>query len=224
MFQSITAETVEACQRWCMDTANAQQLRWFQRHVESWIPPAGSAWDADTRDRLVHDLISDFPKQVQQASNQRVSTAGQVHQWLMVHVLESLGWTNGVEFTHLGSRRQADLRIYGPDHRVCLVEVKSLNARERLTNSLAQDTRGHDTVVGVGFFHDATEFNSDTTEALIRTGALAVYLPKTTWAQLPDSQRLATNVGQQRFYRPIRQFAADMTHFRMAGRLAPFTD
>ena len=219
LFKSpIKPATMEDCQRWCMETANAMQRAFYQVQLRPFLPDPATLNYAAVEE-LLERVIDQIPPLVQQVQNQRVSTAGGVHQRLVVRTLESLGWRPQQEFEDLGSQTLGDIAVYGPGRTQCIVEVKSLNARERLRNSLAKVAQRHDAVVGIGFFHQAHEFNESATRELVSTGALAVYMPAGTIAELHPSQQNARNRYQTAFYRPLAQFAGDMQQFRQTGRV-----
>ena len=95
--------------------------------------------------------------------------------------------------------------------------MKSYGARERLLRGL-QDLTGKD-AIGVGFFTDASEFNPVRTQDFINANTLAIYMPDATYAALHADSKARLSKRNQRFYRTLSTFPADILHFTRTGQL-----
>lgn len=146
-----------------------------------------------------------------------VSRAGGYNEGILKRALSNSGLVEGAQFQRTGQQGNGDMAIYcrsTTPNEALWVEIKSYGARERLLRGL-QDCL--EPKVGVGFFNKASEFNPRRTIQLMKTQALAIYMPKKTFEELHPESIKMTNVHQSPFYRPLNEFVPNITEFANKG-------
>lgn len=170
---------------------------------------------------MVDFLKIDYDPFAKQVANGLISRAGKLNEMTLERALISAGiGGKGSTYAVTGTKSNGDMVFYCTTtvpHKQLYAEVKSYGARERLLRGL-QDLTGKD-AIGVGFFTDASEFNPVRTQDFINANTLAIYMPDATYAALHADSKARLSKRNQRFYRTLSTFPADILHFTRTGQL-----
>lgn len=171
--------------------------------------------------KMVDFLKDDYDPFAKQVANGLISRAGKLNEMILERALISAGiGVKGSTYEVTGTKSNGDMVFYCSTtvpHKHLYAEVKSYGARERLLRGL-QDLTGKD-AIGVGFFTDASEFNPVRTQDFINANTLAIYMPDATYAALHADSKARLSKRNQRFYRTLSTFPADILHFTRTGQL-----
>lgn len=169
---------------------------------------------------LVEFLREDYVDFVKAEGQGLTSRAGKLNEELIRQALLSAGLVDGNDFIVTGQKSEGDIVVYhvGRPNKNLAIEVKSYGARERLLRGLAD---AQSPKIGVGFFNAASEFNDQrTVQFITATGALAIYLPPATLADVDPAAKLRVNSRGSVFYRPLDDLATDLLAFIARGEAA----
>lgn len=172
-------------------------------------------------EEMISFLRNDYDPFATGLSNGLVSRAGRLNELLLERALANEGiGTKGIDYDMTGKKSQGDMAFYcakvKPPAQL-FAEIKSYAARERLLRGL-QDLSGK-IAIGVGFFTQPSEFNPARTQTYIDTGAVAIYLPDTTYDDVSDDSKQRVSKKNKPFYRKLSAFPGDMKHFISIGEL-----
>lgn len=168
-------------------------------------------------DEMLEFLMGDYQVFNKAQGAGLVSRAGGYNEGILKRALSNSGLVEGVQFQRTGQQGNGDMAIYcraTTPNEALWVEIKSYGARERLLRGL-QDCI--EPKVGVGFFNKAGEFNPRRTIQLMKTQALAIYMPRKTFEALHQDSIKMKNVHQSPFYRPLDEFVPNIAEFASKG-------
>ena len=206
------------CKQTVDSITKPKHRQFLDRFLAEWIVGDGKTVSVDAG-VLVDFLYEKYVNFVHESDNGLVSIAGTMNEKILIRGLEIAGFVRDSDYRKTGKNGEGDVQIEHRRNRTKILscEIKSYAARERLLRGLTDIESSEK--VGVGFFNDATEFNPERTQTLINAGPLAIYMPDETLALVDGRSREKTTRRQDRVYRPLSSFFADMVEYRNTGVL-----